>query len=144
MFPILILGEEEMIKNLISTVVLSTGLIVGSVTQNKQEFTYEYKVVLNSNSMKDVLDGYTYKEYLIDEYNQLINYLDPSLHTDAVINNISRFAKEGSSAKYENGKIVVYVGDSKGKEIHGELKKDSCDTSNVRVKFFFSKYFFNK
>ena len=94
--------------------------------------------------MNDVIDGYTYKEYLIDEYNELINYLDPSLHQDAVINNIKKFAKEGSVAKYEDGKIVVYVGDAKGKSIHGELKKNSCDTSNIRIKFFFSDFFFNK
>lgn len=133
-----------MIKKFISTILLSTGLVVGSATNKTKDFQYEYIVILNSNSMGDVINGYTYKEYLIDEYNKLINYLDPSLHTDAVINNISRFAMDGSVAKYENGKIVVYVGEADGNSIHGELKKDSCDTSNIRVKFFFSKYFFNK
>lgn len=133
-----------MIKKFISSVVLSTGLIVGTTTQNNKEFTYEYSVVLNSNSTSDVIDGYTYKEYLIDEYNQLIDYLDPSLHTDAVINNINKFAKDGSTAKYQDGKIVIYIGEAQGDFIHGELKKNTCDTSNIRVKFFFSKYFFNK
>ena len=133
-----------MIKKLIATVLLSSGLVVGGVTQKTKKFNYEYRVVLNSNSMKDVLQGYTYKEYLIDEYNNLINYLDPSLHQDAVINNINKFAKEGSVAKYEDGAIVVYVGDANGDALKGELKKDACDTSNVRVKFYFSKYFFNK
>lgn len=133
-----------MIKKLVATVLLSTGLVAGTITQKNKEFTYEYSVVLNSNSMSDLLDGYTYKEYLIDEYNDLINYLDSSLHTDAVVNNINRFARDGSVAKYENGKIIVYVGEAKGNSIHGELKKDSCDTSNIRVKFFFSKFFFNK
>ena len=66
------------------------------------------------------------------------------MHKDAVISNINSFAKAGSVAKYEEGKIVVYVGEAKGNSIHGQLKKDSCDTSNIRVKFFFSKYFFNK
>lgn len=133
-----------MIKKLVATVVLTTGLIGGEVVNSTKAFTYEYQIILNSNSMGDLLDGYTYKEYLIDNYNDLINYLDPSLHQDAVINNINKFAKEGSKAKYENGKIVVYVGDAKGNVLEGELKKDTCDTSNVRVKFFFSKYFFNK
>lgn len=133
-----------MIKKIISVVALSTGLISGAVIDKQEEFKYEYNVILNSNSMGDVLDGYTYKEYLIDNYNDIINYLDPSLHQDAVINNIDKFAKEGSIAKYENGKIVVYIGESKGSALKGELKKDSCDTSNVRVKFFFSKFFFNK
>ena len=136
-------GWRKMIKKIISTIVLSTGLFVGEISKEK-EFVYEYSVILNGNTMSDILNGYTYKEYLIDEYNDLINYLDASLHTDAVVNNIDRFAKEGSVAKYEDGKIVVYVGEAKGYSIHGELKKSTCDTSNIRVKFYFSKYFFNK
>ena len=132
-----------MIRKIVTTLILSGGLIVGGVTSKQKEFIYEYRIVLNSNSMLDVLDGYTYKEYLIDEYNDLINYLDPSLHQDAVITNINKFAKEGSISKYEKGKIVVYVGEANGKTIHGTLKKNSCDTSNVRVKFYFSKFFFN-
>ena len=133
-----------MIRKLVATVLLSTGLFVGGVSQKVKEFTYEYRVILNSNSMSDVLDAYLYKEYLIDRYNELINYLDPSLHQDAVINNIHKFAKEGSSARYEDGVIVVYIGEAKGDAIKGELKKDACDTANIRVKFYFSKYFFNK
>lgn len=131
-----------MIKKFVATILLSTGLVVGGVKEKNKEFVYEYRVVLNSNSMNDVIDGYTYKEYLIDEYNELINYLDPSLHQDAVINNIDKFAKDGSVAKYEDGVIVVYVGNSKGNALKGELKKDACDVSNIRVKFYFSKYFF--
>lgn len=117
---------------------------MGKVSDSKKEFQYEYNIILNSNSTQDLIEGYLYKEYLIDTYNDLINYLDPSLHTDAVINNIDKFAKEGSVSKYEDGKIVVYVGESKGNSLKGELKENYCDTSNVRVKFFFSKYFFNK
>lgn len=133
-----------MIKKIIATVLLSTGLVVGGVSEKNKAFSYKYRVVLNSNSFADMLDGYTYKEYLVDEYNNLINYLDPSLHQDAVINNINKFAKNGSRAIYEDGVIVVYVGEAKGNALKGELKKDACDTSNVRVKFYFSKYFFNK
>ena len=133
-----------MIKKLIATIVLSTGLVAGGISKETKKFNYEYTIVLNSNSASDLLDGYTYKEYLIDEYNDLINYLDPSLHTDAVIANINNFAKEGSVARYEDGKIVIYVGNANGSAIHGELKTNACDNSNIRIKFYFSKYFFNK
>lgn len=133
-----------MIKKIVTTILLSGGLIVGGASTKTKEFTYEYRVVLNSNSMKDVLNGYVYKEYLIDRYNEIINYLEPSLHQDAVINNINKFSKEGSVARYEDGQIVVYVGNANGDALKGELKKDICDTSNIRVKFYFSKYFFNK
>ncbi len=133
-----------MIRKIVTTIVLSSGLIIGGKVNSQKEFNYEYRVVLNSNSMSDILDGYTYKEYLIDKYNEIIEYLDPSLHQDAVINNISKFAKDGSLAKYEDGAIVVYIGEAKGNSLQGELKKNMCDTSGVRVKFYFSKYFFNK
>lgn len=133
-----------MIKKLLATVLLSTGLVVSGVKDKNEKFIYEYKVILNSNSTKDIMDGYIYKEYLIDQYNDLINYLDPSLHQDAVINNVDKFAKTGSEAKYEQGRIVVYIGNADGDALKGNLKKDSCDKSNVRVKFYFSKYFFNK
>lgn len=133
-----------MIRKIVTTIVLSSGLIIGGKVNSQKEFNYEYRVVLNSNSMGDILDGYTYKEYLIDKYNEIIEYLDPSLHQDAVINNISKFAKDGSLAKYEDGAIVVYIGEAKGNSLQGELKKNMCDTSGVRVKFYFSKYFFNK
>ena len=112
-----------MIKKFITTIILSTGLVVGGVSKENKKFNYEYTIILNSDSTLDLLDAYTYKEYLIDEYNDLINYLDPSLHTDAVINNINSFAKEGSVAKYVDGKIVIYVGEAKGNSIKGELKK---------------------
>ena len=113
-----------MIKKIVTTIVLSSGLIIGGASAKTKEFTYEYRVVLNSNSMKDVLNGYVYKEYLIDQYNEIINYLEPSLHQDAVINNINRFSKEGSIARYEDGRIVVYIGDAKGDALKGELKND--------------------
>ena len=131
-----------MLKKIMAISVLSTGLVAGKFNDEYEKFNYEYKVVLNSNSINDILDGYTYKEYLIDEYNNLINHLDPSLHQDTVINNIDNFAKDGSKAFYEGGSIVIYVGDANGEVIKGELKRDSCDTSTVRVRFYFSKFFF--
>lgn len=125
----------------ISIVVLSLSLLLCGFTNKSREFLYKYEVVLNSNNTKDVIQGYLYKEYLIDQYNNLITYLDPSLHTNAIINNIEIFAKEGSYSKYVNGVIVVYVGEARGSSISGELKTSGCDNSNVRVKFFFSKFF---
>jgi hypothetical protein len=125
----------------ISILVLGLSIILCGFTNKNSEFTYKYEIVLNSNDTKDVIKGYLYKEYLIDQYNNLTNYLDSSLHTSAIINNIDLFAYEGSKSDYVNGKIVVYVGEGKGSSISGELKSSSCDNSNIRVKFFFSKFF---
>ena len=112
----------------------------GFVKKN-EEFIYKYEIVLNSNDNKDVIKGYLYKEYLIDQYNGLIEYLDPSLHTNAIVSNIDIFAKDGSYSEYKNGRIIVYIGEAKGSSISGELKNNTCDTSHIRVKFFFSKFF---
>jgi len=106
----------------ISVIVLALSIVVCGFTNKSKEFLYKYEVVLNSNDNKDVIKGYLYKEYLIDQYNNLITYLDPSLHTNAVINNIGVFAKDGSYSEYVNGKIVVYVGEAKGDSITGTLK----------------------
>lgn len=125
----------------VSVIVLMVSLFLCGFTSEKKEFTYKYEVILNSNDTKDVIRGYLYKEYLIDQYNKIINYLDPSLHTSAVINNIDLFAREGSYSKYSDGKIIIYIGNANGDVITGTLKTNSCDTSVVRVKFFFSKFF---
>lgn len=125
----------------ITIIVLALSMVFCGFSKKSNEFLYKYEIVLNSNESKDVIKGYLYKEYLIDQYNNLINYLDPSLHTQAIIDNIEIFAKEGSKSEYVNGKIVVYVGMGKGSSLSGDLKSNSCDSSKLRVKFFFSKYF---
>ena len=125
----------------LSVIILMLSIVLCGFTSKDREFTYKYEIVLNSNNSKDVIQGYLYKEYLIDQYNHLIDYLDPSLHTNAVINNISIFANEGSYSEYVNGRIVVFVGNARGDSISGSLKSNSCDNSNIRVKFFFSKFF---
>jgi hypothetical protein len=125
----------------ISVLVLLLSCLVCGFRDKNQEFTYKYEIILNSNDAKDIVQGYLYKEYLIDEYNRVINYVDSSLHTNAVINNIDSFAKEGSHSEYKEGKIVVYIGNAKGDVINGTLKNNTCDTTNIRVKFFFSKFF---
>lgn len=125
----------------ISLIVISLSVLLCGFVSEKREFSYEYEIVLNSNENKDVVRGYLYKEYLIDEYNNLISNLDESLITNAVMNNIDSFALTGAYSKYINGKIIVFVGEAKGDSLKGTLKKNSCDNSNIRVKFFFSKFF---
>ena len=125
----------------ISILVLGLSVLFCGFKLEQREFNYEYEIVLNSNENKDVIKGYLYKERLIDIYNELISNLDESLITNAVINNIESFSFEGGRSEYINGKIVVFIGEAKGHVLKGSLKKNSCDNSNIRVKFFFSKFF---
>ena len=129
-----------MIKK-ISIVILSFSILFCGFMSTQKSFSYEYEIILNSDDNRDVINGYIYKEYIINEYNRLINGLDDSLVSSAVINNIERFSMDGSYSKYINGKIVVFIGNATGSIIKGSLKKNSCDNSNIRVKFFFSKFF---
>ena len=125
----------------ISVFVLGLSILFCGFKLEQREFSYEYEIVLNSNENKDVIKGYLYKEQLIDEYNNLIANLDESLITNAVINNIDMFSFDDCVSKYINGKIVIFVGSAKGDTLKGTLKKSTCDNSNIRVKFFFSKFF---
>ena len=128
-------------KKKVSILVLLLSAVLCGFTYSKKEFSYEYELVLNSNDNKDVIKGYLYKEKLIDEYNRLISSLDESLISNAIETNIDRFSFDDSYAKYINGKIVVFIGEANGDSIKGTLKKNTCDNSNIRVKFFFSKFF---
>ena len=129
-----------MIKK-ISMVILSFSILFCGFMSTQKSFSYEYEIILNSDDNKDVVSGYLYKEHLINEYNRLISGLDDSLISSAVINNIERFSMDGGYSEYINGKIVVFIGNANGIVIKGNLKKNSCDNSNIRVKFFFSKFF---
>ena len=131
---------DSMYKKIIMVVLGMSFLCLG-FSKKEDVFLYKYEIVLNSDEYKDVAKGYLYKEHLIDEYERLIKYLDPSLHTDAIKKNIDIFASDGSRSEYRNGVIVVYIGDARGSSLQGELKSDSCDNSKMRIKFFLSKYF---
>ena len=129
-----------MIKK-ISVIVLSFSILFCGFMSTQKSFSYEYEIILNSDDNKDVISGYLYKEHLVNEYNRLISGLDDSLISSAVINNIERFSMDGGYSEYINGKIVVFIGKANGSVIKGNLKKNSCDNSSIRVKFFFSKFF---
>lgn len=119
----------------------SLSMLCCGFYKKEEEFRYEFEVILNSNEFNDVKKGYVYKEYLIDVYNDLIMYLDESLIKEAVNTNINSFAYKGSKSFYSDGRIVVVIGNGKGESIKGSLKTNYCDTSKIRTKFFFSKFF---
>ena len=46
----------------ICLIVLSLSIVFCGFSINKQEFSYEYEIVLNSNDNRDVIKGYIYKD----------------------------------------------------------------------------------
>ncbi len=129
-------------KKFLSLFVVTFFSVVGISNQSSNDFSYKYEVVASSNSTSDILQIYKVKESLINKYELLAFNVDSSYHKEVIIDNLSSFnVCDNCIAKYENEKIVVYIGEGKGKRVSGDLRKNSCDTTPVRVQFFFSKYF---
>lgn len=129
-------------KKLLSLLTVTFLGVSGVKKEVSNEFSYKYEVVASSNSTSDVLQIYNVKENLINKYEQIAFNVDASYHKQAIIDNLDTFnVCKTCVAKYENDKIVVYIGEGKGKKVTGDLRKNSCDSKPVRVQFFFSKYF---
>ena len=129
-------------KKLLSLLTVTFLGASGIKTQTSNAFSYKYEVVASSNTTADVLQIYNVKESLINKYEQIVFNIDSSYHKETIIDNLETFnVCKTCVAKYENDKIVVYIGEGKGKKVTGDLRKNSCDTKPVRVQFFFSKYF---
>lgn len=123
--------------SLISVVFLSS---TGNVS-NKNEFTYSYTIVADSNSASDLMYMYKVKEKTIDNYESVAFNVNENYHKQSIIDNLEYFSGEDYVAYYKNDSIYVVIGDGKGKSISGDLRKNSCDSKPVRVQLFFSKFF---
>ncbi|MBE6124010.1 MAG: hypothetical protein E7184_00505 [Erysipelotrichaceae bacterium] len=129
-------------KKILSLLTVTFLGVSGVKKQTSNEFSYKYEVIASSNSTSDVLQIYNVKESLINKYEQIAFNIDASYHKQAIIDNLDSFnVCKTCVAKYEDEKIVVYIGEGKGKKVTGDLRKNSCDSKPVRVQFFFSKYF---
>ena len=123
--------------SLISVVFLSS---TGNVS-SKNEFTYSYTIVADSNSASDLMYMYKVKEKTIDNYESIAFNVNENYHKQSVLDNLEYFSGEDYVAYYKNDSIYVVIGDGKGKSISGDLRKNSCDSKPVRVQLFFSKFF---
>ena len=129
-------------KKFLSLLTVTFFSVSGVTQKTTNDFSYKYEVVAASNSTSDIIDIYNVKESLISKYEQIAFNIDSSYHKEAIIDNLESFnVCKNCVAKYEDDKIVVYIGAGKGKRVTGDLRKNSCDSKPVRVQFFFSKYF---
>lgn len=108
----------------------------------KVPFQYSYEIVSNSRSAKDVTELYYYKEKIIDAYESYIMPLGYEKIEEAVKNNLQLFCfQEDARCSYINGTIVVLLGNAKGVEMKGQLRKNTCDGTVIREKIFILELF---
>lgn len=117
---------------------LSLMLIYSTITISStkyDKFLYKYKVIANDNSALGLINLYNAKQHLLTFYSDKILYKDPTLHQHLIIENLQEFAYENSVARYEEGMIVIIIGEGKGSIINGELRKNFCDenVTNNRI-----------
>lgn len=123
-----------MIKKLALSLMLIYSTITISSTKY-DKFLYKYKVIANDNSALGLINLYNAKQHLLTVYSDKILYKDPTLHQHLIIENLQEFAYENSVARYEEGMIVIIIGEGKGSIINGELRKNFCDenVTNNRI-----------
>ena len=107
---------------------LSLMLIYSTITISStkyDKFLYKYKVIANDNSALGLINLYNAKQHLLTVIVIKFYIKDPTLHQHLIIENLQEFAYENSVARYEEGMIVIIIGEGKGSIINGELRKIS-------------------
>ncbi|MGN1295523.1 MAG: hypothetical protein ACI4U5_03865 [Bacilli bacterium] len=111
--------------------------IFTSVKTNETSFKYMYSIRAASYSPLDEGTLYTYKEKLIDIYENLCLDVDERYHEQLIKNNIKLFSfNSAATSYYANGMINVVIGKGKGSKIQGRLRKNSCDNEVIREKIY--------
>ncbi len=124
---------------------LSTAVaLLSAVAVNLQEpvaFQYTYRITANSSHPFDTASLYDYKERLIDTYENLVFGHEERDYQMLIQQNIDLFRFENCVSSYLNGSIVLVVGNGGGPTIKGDLRRNSCDESVIREKFYIFELF---
>ena len=114
---------------------------VGTISE-PLNFQYQYKVVGYSYHPFDQNQIYFYKEKLIDTYEYLVFGFDEREHGNIIKNNIDSFVFDDNCiSAYQEGQIVLIIGIGLGPIYKGKLRKNECDESVIREKFYIFELF---
>ena len=120
--------------------VLCTSVLTVFTSVKKVDTSFKYMYSFRASSYSPLDEGtlYTYKEKLIDIYEDLCLNVEERYHEQLIRNNIKLFSFNSSSitAFYSNGMINVVIGKGKGSKIQGRLRKNSCDNEVIREKIY--------
>lgn len=104
---------------------------------SSEPFKFKYEITANSNYAGDIYNLYTYKEKVIDIYDEYFLPLSDENREKKLINSIDLFnVSDKCRAYYVSGTIVVLVGEAKGMTLLGDLRTNSCDETVIRTKIF--------
>ena len=123
--------------SLVSIVFLSST----SSNVKVEEFNYSYTIVASSNDMSDLMELYNVKEKTIDNYETLVFNINENYHTQTIVDNLEYFSSDNYTAYYKNNELYIVIGEGKGKQVSGDLRRNGCDVKPIRVQFYFSKFF---
>lgn len=105
-------------------------------------FQYQYRVVGNSYHPFDQNQIYFYKEKLIDNYEKLVFGFEEREYGSIIENNISSFEFDNNCiASYQKGEIILIIGNGLGPLYKGKLRRNECDESVIREKFYIFELF---
>ena len=124
-------------KLLCNAFLIAAGGMLLLSNNYKPQFTYEYKITANSNSMSDMLVMYDVKQQFIEIYDELVLKVNEEYHRKTIINNLNKFIdSQLGKCEYINEKIVITIGEGKGGSIGGYLKNNICDNETTNYKMF--------
>lgn len=105
-------------------------------------FTYRYEIRASSTELDARMMLYTYKNYLISTYEDIVLKYPESTHDELVRNNLTSFEIEGKTrATLNYGVLTLTVGFGMGPSIKGDLRKNICDEEPIDTRFFFFELF---
>jgi hypothetical protein len=122
--------------NIIACLVLSFSYV------EQEDFSYQYRIKGNSFALLDEAALYYYKEKMIDKYEKYL--LGATLDTlGYYLSSYLDFFKlsDDASVTYSQGIIFVVLGQGKGLTISGKFKKNECDDSIIREKYYLLELF---
>lgn len=119
----------------------SSLFTLAMVIQEPISFDYSYRVIANSSSFSDIQKAYLYKEQLIDLYEDLVFEYEERDYQNIIMVNIDKFCFDDTCHSYYNGSIVLIIGHGVGTTLTGNLKRNVCDESVIREKFYIFELF---
>lgn len=106
--------------------------LIGMTLSNPTS-TKTFNIIANSNSKEDITTMYQYKNDIIRSYQEMIT----GVEEEEVMKDLTLLYPQ---MRYENNQLVLMIGEGKGKNISGELKKDYCEVE-IKPKSFISGLF---
>lgn len=107
-------------------------------------FTYRYEIRASSSDLGDKMMLYTYKNYLVQVYEEIVLKHPESTHDQLIRARLKDFEIDGKTkASLNYGTLTLTVGMGLGPSVKGDLRKNICDQEVIDTRFFFFEIFSN-